>query len=919
MSKKITFLDKINKMRLTSKSVRHAQEIQEQKVETEVRLKEASALKETELYELYETGPQGISEEKVEEQREKYGENVVDRGKKKFIIRRIVEAFIDPFTLVLVVLAIVSFITDIAMAQPGDSDWMTVIIIMTMVIISGVLRFVQEERSGKAADSLLEMIETTTNIERIETGQEEIPLDEVVVGDIVHLAAGDMIPADIRVLRCKDLFISQSALTGESEPVEKFPVTRLNVDECESITDITNLAFMGTTVVSGSAVGIVIANGRRAIFGAMAEEITKGEDPPTAFEEGVNSVSLLLIRFMLVMVPIVFILSGFTKGQWMDSFLFAISIAVGLTPEMLPMIVTTSLAKGSVSMSKEKVIIKNLNSMQDFGAMDVLCTDKTGTLTQDRIVLEYHMDVMGEENDRVLRHAFLNSYFQTGLKNLLDRAIIDATIEEGKEKGWGDLSKKYTKVDEVPFDFIRRRMSVVVSDSSMKTQMITKGAVEEMLNACSFVEYEGEVTPLTDELKETIMTTVNDLNDDGMRVLAIAQKTNPSPVGAFSEKDEVDMVLMGYLAFLDPPKDSTEEAIRALEDYGVRVKVLTGDNARVTRTICRQVGINVDKLLLGSDVDEMSDEQLAVAVEEVDVFAKLTPDQKARIVTRLRANDHVVGHLGDGINDAAAMRVADVGISVDNAVDIAKESADVILLEKDLMVLEKGIIEGRKTYANMIKYIKMTASSNFGNVFSVLIASAFLPFLPMTSIQLILLNLIYDISCTAIPWDNVDEYYLKVPRKWDTTTIKSFMMILGPTSSIFDITTYVLMYFLIAPMAIGQHFRQITDPAIQAQFIAIFQTGWFIVSMWTQSMVIHALRTSKVPFVQSVASFPVITLTLTGCIIATVLPYTNFGGKIGLAPVPNVYFAWLAVTLVAYLLVVSVAKKLYMRKYGELL
>lgn len=865
------------------------------------------------------TSYSGLNEADVENMRERYGRNVVTHGKKYSLLKRIVDAFVNPFTAILVVLALVSFVTDVLLAEVGEKDPMAVIIIMAMVIISGVLRFVQETRSGNAAERLSEMIKTTTAVERVPSGRNEILLDEVVVGDIIYLAAGDLIPADVRVLKAKDLFVSQSALTGESEPVEKLP-TLVKDGEYDVLTEYHNLAFMGSTVVSGAAVCVAVATGDGTLFGSMAQDITS-EPIQTSFEKGVNSISWVLIRFMLVMVPVVLFINGFTKGDWMEALLFAISVAVGLTPEMLPMIVTTSLAKGAVAMSKEKTIIKNLNSIQNLGSMNVLCTDKTGTLTQDKVALEYYMDVHGNEDLRVLRHGFLNSYYQTGLKNLIDIAIINRTEKTSAiEASLQGLSTNYEKVDEIPFDFERRRMSVVVSDQQGKTQLITKGAVEEMLSICSYAEYKGQVEPLTEEIKTAIFKTVDRLNDDGMRVIAVAQKTNPAPVGAFSVADESDMVLIGYLAFLDPPKETTAAAIKALNAYGVTVKVLTGDNDRVTRAICRQVGLPIENLLLGSDIDAMTDEELSVAVENTNIFAKQSPQQKARIVTAMRENGHSVGYMGDGINDAAAMTVADVGISVDNAVDIAKESADVILLEKDLMVLEKGIIEGRKTYANMIKYIKMTASSNFGNMFSVLVASAFLPFLPMASIHLILLNLIYDLSCTAIPWDNVDEEFLLVPRKWDASSVSSFMLWIGPTSSVFDITTYALMFFLISPaMTGGLQYAQITDPAMRLNFIAVFQAGWFVESMWSQTLVIHMLRTPKIPFLQSNASASVTVLTFAGIIIATIIPFTGFGATLGLAPLPAVYFAWLAITVVLYMGLATWLKNLYIKRYGELL
>lgn len=862
---------------------------------------------------------QGLNEEAVLANREEYGDNIVTSGKGDSTAKRLIRAFINPFTIILITLAVVSFFTDVYWAPVGEKDPMTVIIIMVLVIISGVLQFVQETRSGEAASRLQEMIKVTTAVERVEQGKKEIDLDQVVVGDLIHLAAGDMVPADLRILKAKDLFVSQSALTGESEPVEKFPTTVPNSQEY-ALTDIANLAFMGTNVVSGTAVGVVVATGNDTVFGDMAQDIVE-IDVKTSFEKGVNSVSWVLIKFMLAMVPVVLFINGFTKGNWMEATLFAISVAVGLTPEMLPMIVTASLAKGAVAMSKKKTIIKNLNSIQNLGSMDVLCTDKTGTLTQDRVALEYYLDVHGEPSVRVLRHGFLNSYFQTGLKNLIDVAIIErAEQRSSTEPTLQGLPEFYRKVDEIPFDFERRRMSVVVEDKNGKTQMVTKGAVEELLSICSHVEYGGKVGPLTDEVKEDIAETVGRLNDQGMRVIAVAQKTNPSPVGAFSVQDENDMVLIGYLAFLDPPKETTADAIKGLKDYGVAVKVLTGDNERVTRAICEQVGLPVENLLLGTDVEQMTDGQLSKAVEETTVFAKLSPQQKARVVTALRNNGHSVGFLGDGINDAAAMRASDVGISVNNAVDIAKESADVILLEKDLRVLEDGIIEGRKTYGNMIKYIKMTASSNFGNVFSVLIASAFLPFLPMAAIHLVLLNLIYDISCIAIPWDNVDEEFLQVPRKWDASSIASFMLWIGPTSSVFDITTFALMYYIIAPAMVGgQMYHELTDPALQAYFISVFQAGWFVESMWSQTLVIHMIRTPKIPFIQSRASAPVFLLTFTGIIALTIIPFTSFGAKIGLAALPPVYFAWLALTVVLYMALAQWFKNLYVKKYGELL
>lgn len=874
----------------------------------------------------------GLEPGKVEENRSEYGSNKVTREKKKTLPQRLAGAFINPFTAILFCLALVSSFTDMIFPHfslfgcvPKDFDCLTVVIILTMVFLSGTLRFVQESRSGNAAEKLLAMITTTCTVTRKGQEMAEIPLDEVVVGDIVHLSAGDMLPADVRILDAKDLFVSQASLTGESEPIEKIPMVNETRD---AITDYTNIAFMGSNVISGSASAVVVTVGDHTLFGSMASEVAH-EAVETSFSKGVNAVSWVLIRFMLVMAPLVFVANGITKGDWLSAFLFGVSIAVGLTPEMLPMIVTTCLAKGAVSMSKKQTIVKNLNSIQNFGAIDILCTDKTGTLTQDKVVLEYHLNVNGEDDLRVLRYAYLNSYFQTGYKNLMDVAIIQKTEEEeADDPQLVDLSEHYVKVDEIPFDFARRRLTTVVQNRDGKTQMVTKGAVEEMLSICSFAECDGKVRPMTKELKSRILATVDDLNEKGFRVLAIAQKSNPSPAGAFGVTDECDMVLMGYLAFLDPPKESTANAIKALKAHGVTTKILTGDNDKVTRTICKQVGLKVRNMLLGSDLENMSDQELAKAAETTDVFAKLTPDQKARVVSVFRENGHTVGFMGDGINDASAMKSADIGISVDTAVDVAKESADIVLLEKDLMVLEEGIIEGRKTYANMIKYIKMTASSNFGNMFSVLAASALLPFLPMESLQLIFLNLIYDLSCTAIPWDNVDEEFISVPRKWDASSVGSFMMWIGPTSSVFDWMTYIFMYFVFCPLFVSKgvlyndlasHFAGADLVRMQTAYVAMFQTGWFIESMWSQTLVIHMIRTPKLPFIQSHASAPLTLMTFTGIGVLTIIPFTTFGRMLGFVALPTAYFAYLIPCILLYMVLATSLKKAYVRHYGELL
>jgi P-type Mg2+ transporter len=863
------------------------------------------------ILEKYNTSYSGYEEIKVELMREEYGKNEITHQKGDSLVKRLIESFINPFTIILLILAIISFVTDIMIVDSSKRDATSVVIVTSMVLVSGILRFIQETKSNKAAEKLGEMVKTTISVERKGVGIKEIPISEIVVGDIIHIAAGDMIPADIRILKAKDLFISQSSLTGESEPVEK--VDTAITHDCKNPIELNNLAFMGSNVISGSAIAIAINVGNDTIFGSMAKQLV-GKKVTTSFEKGVNSVSWVLIRFMFVMVPVVLFMNGFTKGDWMEAFLFALSVAVGLTPEMLPMIVSANLAKGAVSMSKKKVIVKDLNAIQNFGAMDVLCTDKTGTLTQDKVVLEYSLDIEGNEDNRVLRHAFLNSYHQTGLRNLMDIAIVNHANEKDMIELWHD----YKKVDEIPFDFSRRRMSVVVEDKAGKTQLITKGAIEEMLSVCSHVEYKGKIETITEEIKKEILETVSSYNSQGMRILGIAQKNNPSSVGELSVKDESDMVLIGYLAFLDPPKESTANAIRALEDFGVNVKILTGDNDAVTSSVCKQVGIKVNNLLLGSDIEEMDDELLSEVVEETNVFAKLSPNQKTRVVSALRKNGHTVGFMGDGINDAAAMTESDVGISVDTAVDIAKESANIILLEKDLMVLEDGVVEGRKIYANIIKYIKMTASSNFGNMFSVLVASIFLPFLPMLPIQLLILNLIYDISCITIPWDNVDEDYLKLPRKWDASSISKFMFWIGPTSSVFDIATYILMYFFICPLVFGGQYHTLNEVQ-QLGFMGLFHAGWFVESLWSQTLVIHMIRTPDIPFIQSRASWQLTTLTTLGIAVGTIIPYTAFGKALDMVAMPAIYFPCLIVIIILYMILATILKKAFIKRYGELL
>ena len=650
-------------------------------------------------------------------------------------------------------------------------------------------------------------------------------------------------------------------------------------------------------------------------MGAIEQTINT-YDEPTSFEREMNTISWLLIRLMLVMVPVVFVINGLTDGDWLEAGVFALSVGVGLTPEMLPMIITASLAKGSIIMAKEKVVIKKLNAIQDLGAIDILCTDKTGTLTQDEIVLEYPLDIHGELDLSVLRRAYLNSYFQTGLKNLMDRAIINRTQKEAKKHEIvRDLDQTFHKIDELPFDFERRRMSVIVKDEDGVVSMVTKGALEEMLSVSTYVEYKGEIKRLTDEVRQEVLAEVAQLNEQGLRVLGVSYKTDLDENDIFSVEDERDMILTGYLAFLDPPKPSAAPAIKALAEYGVTTKILTGDNEKVTQAVCEKVGLDVERILLGSEIDTMTDQELAQVVETTTVFAKLSPDQKARIILCLKNNGHKVGYMGDGINDAPSMKVSDVGISVDTAVDIAKETADVILLDKDLMVLEKGLVEGRKVYANMTKYIKMTVSSNFGNIFSLLFASIFLPFLPMAPVHLIVLNLIYDLSCIALPFDNVDKEFLKKPRIWEANSIMRFMAWIGPISSVFDIITYMLLYFLVVPMILGHGYNH--GAADAAAFIMVFQTGWFIESMWSQTMVIHMLRSPKLPFIQSRPAFSVVVTTLAAAFFVTSLPYSPLASILKLSQLNGLYFVLLFAIIVLYMLSVTVVKRIYIKKYKE--
>ena len=862
----------------------------------------------------YHTSLKGLDQEQVEENRDLYGENTITKGQEDSIFKKIYESIINPFTIILLVIAFISLVTNVWLAKPGQEDPTTSIIIVVLVLISGGIRFVQELRSDKATTNLSKMIVNTATVIR-DGLEQELPIDDLVVGDLVKLSAGDMIPADVILFESRDFFVQQSGLTGESDAVEKLALNKATTQNVESLLEAESLAFMGTNVISGSATAMVLAVGDDTMMGAI-EQTLNTYDEPTSFEREMNSISWLLIRLMLVMVPIVFFANGLTDGDWLEAGVFALSVGVGLTPEMLPMIITASLAKGSIIMAKEKVVIKKLNAIQDLGAIDILCTDKTGTLTQDEIVLEYPLDIHGDLDMAVLRRAYLNSHFQTGLKNLMDRAIISRTEKEAKEHViLQNLDTSFQKIDELPFDFERRRMSVIVKDDSNVVSMVTKGALEEMLNISTHVEYHGEVIPLTEDIRQEVLAEVGQLNRQGLRVLGVGYKSGLREDYAYTVTDESDMILTGYLAFLDPPKPSAAPAIQALLEHGVKTKILTGDNEKVTQAICEKVGLDVEHILLGADIDQMTDQELADVVEKVTVFAKLSPDQKARIILQLKRNGHGVGYMGDGINDAPSMKVADVGISVDTAVDIAKETADVILLDKDLMVLETGIVEGRKVYANMTKYIKMTVSSNFGNIFSLLVASIFLPFLPMAPVHLIVLNLVYDLSCVALPFDNVDQDFLKQPHTWEAKSITRFMIWMGPISSVFDILTFIFLYFIIVPLVTGHHYVHGSESALQ--FIILFQTGWFIESMWSQTMVIHMLRTAKVPFLQSRPAWLVIFTTLIAAFFVTSLPYGPLVNILHLAPLGLPYFLFLVGIIFLYMFSVTVIKKLYIKKYKE--
>ncbi|BCJ94641.1 magnesium-translocating P-type ATPase [Anaerocolumna cellulosilytica] len=880
-------------MKRMNKKTYSKHKLEDNKQIIEQTLRSMAYLPENMLFSDMASTKEGLTLEAVAGKQDEYGKNVITAGSKNTVLHRLLDAVVNPFNVILLIIAVITFFTDVvASSRP---DYLTVTIIVTLVLLSSLVAFVQSQRSNAAAEKLSKMISNTAEVLRDGISM-EVPMDEIVPGDIIRLSAGDMLPADVRFLTTKDTFVAQAALTGESNPVEKFSALPRKED-C-SLTDLQNIGFMGSNIVSGSALAIVLATGNHTYFGSMAKSLT-GDKAKTSFERGVDSVSKLLIRMMIIIVPIVFLINGLIKGDWAGALLFSISIAVGLTPEMLPVIMTSTLAKGAVSMSKHKVIVRTLGAIQTFGEMDVLCTDKTGTLTEDKIILEKYMNLHGEDDPRILRHAYLNSHFQTGLKNLIDIAIIDRANENGLE----DMIADYRCIDEIPFDFSRRRMSVVLIDKNDKRQLITKGAVEEILDISSHIEINGQVVPIDDKTRRIALATYEAHNKDGLRMIAIAQKNQVPDSGAFSVADEQDMVLIGFIGFLDPPKESAKTAITALREHGVRTVVLTGDSEGVAIKVCGKVGVDNSRVLSGLDIEKMSDSELLKAVATCDLFAKLSPSQKERVVKMFQMAGHTVGYMGDGINDAPPLRQADVGISVDTAVDIAKETADIILLKKDLMVLEEGVIEGRRTFGNIVKYIKMAASGNFGNMISIIAASIFLPFLPMLPVQILTQNLLCDFSQMGIPFDSVDVEYIKKPRNWETKSIKLFMAFLGPVSSVFDILCFAIMWWIIG--------------AKTEALSPLFQCGWFVFGTLSQVIVIHMIRTGKLPFVQSKPSLPLFFSTFIVVIVAFVIGFTDVSIALDMASLPLTFLPWLAAILVGYLLCVQLIKSLYIRKYEE--
>ena len=851
---------------------------------------EECTLPKDEFIKKYHVNEKGLSSNKANALIKNLGLNEIKQAKPKRWYNYFLESLFSPFNCILLGIVCILFYTDIYL--PETPSYANIIVIAILVTASTLLDFFEEYRSNKAAEELKQMVATTTTV--IRDGKEiSVPINHVTLGDIVILSAGSMIPADLRIIEAKDLYVGQSSLTGESDSVKKLVNTEISINEIDNISDLDTICFMGTNVISGSAKGVVIKTADSTYFGKVAHTLSTGK-PKTAFQKGIESISKLLIRFMLAMIPLVFILNALKHGT-VTAFTFAVAIAITITPLLLPVILSSSLSKGAVRMSKKKTIVKKLDSIQNFGAMNILCTDKTGTLTEDKIVLEKYLDINGDEDIRILKHAFLNAYFQTGLKGNIDEAVINRGLENNLE----DLKTKYKKIDEVPFDFSRRCLSVIVSDSE-KEQMITKGAVEEILNICTMVDYKGKVSPITKDIKENIRKISKNLNEQGLRVVAVCQKNDIKGIEHFSVSDEKNMVLLGFIGFLDPPKETAKESIEKLNKAGIRVIVLTGDNAEVTKCVCSKVGINSNNIVLGSKLDKLSDLAVKRLLKKTNIFAKLSPIQKARIVRILREAGNVVGYMGDGINDSPSLTNSDVGVSVDTAVDIAKESADIILLEKDLNVLLDGVTEGRRTFVNLMKYIKLATSFNFGEVVSVIIASAFLPFLPETPIQLLVEGLLYDFGQMTLPFDHVDKESLQKPKKLDIKSLKHFMLFMGPVSSMFDIVVFISLWVFF-------HVRE----------AATFQTIWFSYSIVSNLIGMHIIRTAKIPFIQSNAHKAVYISSFLLIIVGLVVPFTGLGAMIGLVPIAAKYiFLIFAVTLL-YCFVALFAKKIYIKKYGE--
>ena len=847
-------------------------------------------LSKEEFIKKYNININGLDDNSVEKNLKHFGLNEINQAKPKKWYYYFLQSLFSPFNSILLGITIVLLYTDVIL--PETPNYANIIVILVLVIASTLLEFFEEFRSNKAAQKLKELVATTTHVIR-NNKEISIPIKEITIGDIVLLSAGSMIPADLRVLESKDLYVGQSSLTGESDAVKKISNSEISLNDIDNISDLDTICFMGTNVISGSGKGAVIKVANSTYFGKIAHTLSSGK-PKTAFQKGIESISKLLIRFMLILIPIVFILNAW-KHSIVIAFTFAVAIAIGITPLLLPVILSSSLSKGALRMSKKKTIVKKLDSIQSFGAMNILCTDKTGTLTEDKIVLEKYLDIKGDEDLRILKHAFLNSYFQTGLKGNIDEAVINRALKNDI----CSLIEKYIKIDEIPFDFSRRRLSVVVSDGTKK-QLITKGAVEEILNICTMCDYKGEVSPLTKEIKDNIKKISKKMNEEGLRVVAVCQKNDIALISNFSVQDEKNMVLMGFIGFLDPPKESSKIAIEKLNKSGIRVIVLTGDNAEVTKCICKKVGINSKNIVLGSQIDKLADIGVLRLLKNTNIFAKLSPIQKARIVRLLKESENIVGYMGDGINDSPSLTNSDVGISVDTAVDIAKESADIILLEKDLNVLEEGVIEGRKTFANLIKYIKMAVSFNFGEVSSVIVASILLPFLPITPIQLLVQSLLYDFGQLTLPFDNVDKEYLEKPRKWDLKSLKNFMLFMGPLSSCFDMIVFASLWFI---------FNVRTE--------AIFQTIWFSYGVVSNLVGMHIIRTAKIPFIESNAHKFVYFSSILLSIIAILVPFTALGHIIGLVSIPLKYLTVILGVPILYCFVALFAKKIYVKKYGE--